>query len=188
LQRSIQAGKIRVMLIRDVRHENGLVTPGPDYVVRNDVREGDGQAIVDLHARLYRAEYGMDERFVAGVAAAVDAALANGWPEGGGAWLVERDGEFAGSVGLTDEGQGTGRIRWVLLAPELRGLGLGRRLVGAAVERARELGMHRVELDTFSALGNAARIYRELGFRVVSAEETSRWGPPITYQFYELEL
>ena len=62
----------------------------------------------------------MDERFVDGVRRTVEAAIAAGWPEGGGAWIVELDGEFAGSVGLTDEGDGVGRIRWVLLAPELR--------------------------------------------------------------------
>ena len=57
-----------------------------------------------------------------------------------------------------------------------------------AVERARELGMRRVELDTFSALTRAASIYRGLGFRVVSAEQTTKWGPEITYQYYALEL
>ena len=48
--------------------------------------------------------------------------------------------------------------------------------------------MRKVELDTFSALTRAASIYRGLGFRVVSAERTTKWGPEITYQYYELEL
>jgi GNAT superfamily N-acetyltransferase len=91
-------------------------------------------------------------------------------------------------VALTDEGDGVGSLRWVLLAPELRGAGLGRRLVGEAVDRARALGMHRVELYTFSALRTAARIYREAGFRVVNSYERSDWGPTITYQEYALEL
>jgi GNAT superfamily N-acetyltransferase len=182
-----------VMLIRDVRHENGLMdapaaAPTPSYRVRTDVEPGDGDAIVELHARLYSEEYGMGEGFVAGVRDNIEAALASGWPEGGGAWIVECDGEFAGSVGLTDEGDGGGRIRWVLLDPKVRGLGLGRRLVGEAVERARELGMKRLELDTFSELTSAARIYRDLGFQVVSARERTDWGKPIVYQYYELEL
>ena len=103
-------------------------------------------------------------------------------------WIVERDGQMAGSVALTDEGDGVGKIRWVLLEPALRGAGLGRRLVGEAVDRARELGMRRLELDTFSALRAAARIYRDAGFRVVGARERSDWGPTITYQQYELAL
>jgi len=76
----------------------------------------------------------------------------------------------------------------VLLHPRVRGLGLGRRLVGEAVERARELGMRKLELDTFSDLRVAARIYRDLGFRVRSEERTTKWGPEIVYQYYELDL
>jgi GNAT superfamily N-acetyltransferase len=180
---------IRIMLIRDVRHQNGLdLTRQSAAVIRREVRPGDPDAIVAMHDRLYRAEHGMDHRFTAGVAATVEAAMASGWPAGGGAWIVERDGRFAGSVALTGEGQHEGKVRWVLLEPELRGSGLGRRLVGEAVARARELGMRRLTLDTFSELRSAAAIYRDLGFRVVSEEDKSDWGPPIVYQHYELEL
>ncbi len=180
------------MLIRDVRRENGLdhrsVRPRTRYEIRRDLRPGDAEAIADLHARLYPAEHDRNDEFVAQVAKSVEEAVARGWPEGGGVWIVEHDGGFGGSVALTDEGEGVGKLRWVLLAPELRGAGLGRRLVGEAVERARELGMRRLELDTFSALRAAARIYRDAGFRVVGARERSDWGPTITYQQYELEL
>ena len=184
---------MRRMLIRDVRHRNGLDTGPPaarrvSYEIRRELRPGDADAIVALHDRLYPAEHQRNERFVHAVAESVAAAVAAGWPAGGGVWIVERDGRFAGSVALTDEGQGVGKLRWVLLTPELRGAGLGRKLVGEAVERARELGMRRLELDTFSALRAAAKIYRGFGFRVVGARERSDWGPAITYQQYELEL
>ena len=55
------------------------------------------------------------------MAESVAAAVDRGWPEGGGVWIVERNGKVAGSVALTDEGDGVGKIRWVLLAPDLRG-------------------------------------------------------------------
>ena len=48
--------------------------------------------------------------------------------------------------------------------------------------------MRRLELDTFSALRAAAKLYRDAGFSVVSARERSDWGPTITYQQYELDL
>lgn len=179
------------LLIKDVRDldvRHAARNPMDGVTIRNEVRPGDGEAIIALHAELYPVEYGMDERFVEGVRGTVETALAKGWPEGGGAWLVERSGLFSGSVGLTDEGDGLGRIRWVLLHPRVRGLGLGRRLVGEAVERARELGMRKLELDTFSDLRVAARIYRDLGFRVRSEERTTKWGPEIVYQYYDLDL
>jgi hypothetical protein len=48
--------------------------------------------------------------------------------------------------------------------------------------------MKRLELETFSALTTAARIYRQAGFLVTWARERDDWGPPVTYQHYELPL
>jgi GNAT superfamily N-acetyltransferase len=183
---------MRSMLIRDVRQENGLDhvrrhAPAT-YSVRRELRTGDADAIVAMHDRIYPAEYARNEAFVQAVADSVAAAVAAGWPEGGGVWIVESRGRHAGSVALTAEGDGTGKVRWVLLESSLRGAGIGRRLIGEAVDLARELGMRRLELDTFSELRAAAKIYRDVGFRVVGARERSDWGPTITYQQYALDL
>ena len=180
------------MLIRDVRHENGIDSasgPVAGYVLRRDLRPGDPEAIVELHERLYTREHGMDHRFVDGVANGLSRAVGRGWPaEKEGAWIVERDGRVAGCVGLTYEVDGVGKLRWVLLDPALRGSGLGRRLISEAVAAARAAGILRLELDTFSDLRVAGRVYRSLGFRLLGEERTEMWGPPITFQRYALEL
>ncbi|MDQ2675251.1 MAG: hypothetical protein M3Y34_00450, partial [Actinomycetota bacterium] len=59
------------------------------FKLRRELREGDPEAIVELHERVYRPEYGMDERFVDGVRSTVVQAVERGWPAGGGAWLVD---------------------------------------------------------------------------------------------------
>lgn len=156
--------------------------------MRRELREDDPAAIVELHERLYSTEYGMGPAFVEGVRGSVERAIERGWPEGGGAWLVDRDGELKGSLGLTDEGDGLGRLRWVLLHPDLRGQGLGRQMITESVDEALRLGFARLELDTFGALRSAAAIYRGAGFRLVSEEETKMWGPPIVFQRYVLDL
>ena len=103
-------------------------------------------------------------------------------------WLVDGPDGLAGCLGLTDEGNGLGRLRWVVLAPEARGAGLGKLMVTEAVAEARRLGFERLELDTFGALKAAASIYRSVGFRLVSEEETDMWGPSIIYQHYVVDL
>ncbi len=156
--------------------------------MRRELRAGDADAIVELHRRLYSAEFGMDGRFTQSVRDSIADALHAGWMRDSGAvWLLDH-GQLAGSLALTDEGAGVGQVRWFLLAPELRGRGLGRTLVAELVAEARELGFARLELVTFSALTTAARIYREAGFRLQSGTETDRWGPPIVFQRYELPL
>jgi ribosomal protein S18 acetylase RimI-like enzyme len=102
---------------------------------------------------------------------------------------VEVGGEHAGSLALTDEGNGVAAIRWFVLSPEVRGRGLGRRLLGEMLARATELGYTRVRLETFSELEAAAHLYCDHGFELVSMETAPRWGRErITYQRYELEL
>jgi RimJ/RimL family protein N-acetyltransferase len=166
------------------------VAIGSEISVRRELREGDPEAIVALHDRVYRAEWERNDAFVLAVAANVAACRAAGWPERGGAvWLVEREGgELAGSLGLTAEADGTGRVRWFVFAPEVRGGGLGCQLLTELLDTARAAGMVRLELDTFSDLRAAAHLYRSVGFKVVSSSARDDWGPPIIYQHYWLEL
>ena len=51
-----------------------------------------------------------------------------------------------------------------------RGSGLGRALVKAALERARERGCRRVELDADDANAPAMRLYEAMGFELKGAE------------------
>ncbi len=160
------------------------------FGIRRELRPGDLGAIIAHHGLVYRPEYGVDSMFEAQVAASVARAAARGFPrEREAIRIVEYDGQHAGSIGLTDEGRDEAALRWVLLDSRLRGHGLGRRLVGEMVARARESGYARVWLETFSELEAAAHLYREHGFAVVSEETAPRWGRDrITYQRYELEL
>jgi ribosomal protein S18 acetylase RimI-like enzyme len=53
----------------------------------------------------------------------------------------------------------------VFVREEARGSGLGRELVSAAIDRARERGCRRLELDTAEENAPALGLYRSLGFR-----------------------
>jgi GNAT superfamily N-acetyltransferase len=179
------------MLFRSIRRGTlGPVAIAAEISIRREMREGGAEAIVALHERVYCAEWDRNQAFVEVVAANVAACRAAGWPENaGGVWLVEREGgELVGSLGLTAEADGTGRVRWFVFAPGVRGCGLGRRLLAELLDTARAAGMRRLELDTFGDLRAAAHLYRSAGFEVVSARERDDWGPPITYQHYRLDL
>jgi len=163
------------------------VTP---YSIRRELRPGDLGAIIEHHGRTYAREYGVDSSFEAHVAAAVARAALRGFPrETEAIWVVERDGKHAGSLAMTDEGDGVAYIRFFVLDADLRGQGLGRRLLEELLDAARMQGFERAVLETFSDLTAAARLYREHGFRVTNAETGSRWGrAQLTYQRYEADL
>jgi ribosomal protein S18 acetylase RimI-like enzyme len=162
----------------------------PEPTIRRELHAGDLGAIVAHHGRVYGEEYGVDATFEGHVARSVAQAALRGFPSSREAiCLVELEGEHVGSLGLTDEGDGEAAIRWFVFSPEVRGRGLGRRLLGEMLDRASEVGYHRVWLETFSELEAAAHLYRDNGFELVSADESPRWGRErIVYQRYELEL
>jgi GNAT superfamily N-acetyltransferase len=165
------------------------VEPVGAVVIRRELQAEDPRAIVDLHRRVYVPEFGLNEVFVRGVADGIEAATKRGWPlRSGAVWLIGKGAGLAGCLALTDEGRGVGRVRWFVLAPALRGQGVGGRLVADLLDEAGIAGHRRLELETFEALRAAAHIYRSAGFRLVWARQTTRWGPPIVYQHYELEL
>jgi GNAT superfamily N-acetyltransferase len=160
-----------------------------NVVIRRELWPGDVDAIVELHDRIYRAEYGVDGRMATRIREGLDEAVARGWPHDkalGDVWLVDVDGRLGGSLALVVESASIGRVHWFVLEPELRGRGLGRRLVGELVAEARAKVLEKLRLETFSALKAAAAIYKSVGFQVVSQQEVDWWGPTIVYQHYEL--
>jgi ribosomal protein S18 acetylase RimI-like enzyme len=62
-------------------------------------------------------------------------------------------------------------LRMLGVSPDLRGLGIGRRLVAACIDVARERGKRRLTLDTSPLMEAAQRMYSTMGF--VSTGERS---------------
>jgi GNAT superfamily N-acetyltransferase len=87
--------------------------------------------------------------------------------------VAELDGRIAGSVlfyadaGTEGLGLPNGRagFRKLAVCPEVRGPGLGRRLVGSCVDSARRLGVPTIGIHTASFMHAACRIYERVGFR-----------------------
>jgi GNAT superfamily N-acetyltransferase len=101
---------------------------------------------------------------------------------------VEKAGRVRGSVAIVDASENAAQLRWLILHPEVRGFGLGRRLVEEAVGFCRTCGYARVLLWTVKGLLAATRIYTGIGFRLTEEKTHRIWGNEITEQRYELEL
>ncbi len=103
----------------------------------------------------------LDERFEAGFDPGRGGPAAR--PE---RMLVTRcDGHAVGCGALQRLDDWTAEIKRMWVAPEMRGRGLARRLLGALEDEARALGFARVRLDTNRALGEAQALYRRAGYR-----------------------
>ena len=103
-------------------------------------------------------------------------------------WIAETDGAPAGSVLLTDEGEGIARLRLLYVEPFARGLGVGDALVRACVDFAKARGCRAVTLWTHEVLTSARRLYAAHGFRIVETAVHHDFGKPELGETWRLEL
>lgn len=73
------------------------------------------------------------------------------------------------ALGLLKFHDGTTHLKRMWVSPELRGLGLGRRLLTTLEAHAAEHGIHTIQLETNFALTEAIALYRAAGYVEVPA-------------------
>ena len=103
-------------------------------------------------------------------------------------WIAEVGGAMAGSVMVTDEGDGLARLRMLYVEPFARGRGIGSALVETSVAFARAAGYARVTLWTHTILVSARRIYAGCGFRIVETAVHHEFGEPVAGETWSLDL
>lgn len=151
-------------------------------------RPGDMGLIASRQAILYRERYGWNANIEVNVGEVTTAFLRNFKPGREQCWVAELDGQLAGSIFLTDEGDGLSRLRLLYVEPAFQGLGIGDALVSACVAFARSVGYPRVTLWTHSILESARRLYARHGFKIVETSEHALFGKPLMGETWELRL
>lgn len=157
----------------------------PAIEVRHTLAPGDLGMVIYLHGVLYAREYGLDTSFEAYVTKPL-ADFANGGR--GRLWIAARGAEVVGSIAIVDSEPGIGQLRWFLLRPEVRGIGLGRRLLEEALAYSRERGLKRLFLWSFTDLDTALALYRRCGFAVTHRRTGQVWGAERTEVRMDLAL
>ena len=159
-----------------------------ELAIRPLGQPGDLGWVVQAHGEIYAQEYGFNADFEALVARIVADYAAEPDSQRKAAWIAEGGGHRAGCVFVVAKDADTAQLRILLVDPAARGHQLGRRLVGQAIEFARQAGYQRMMLWTNDVLAAARRIYLAAGFRLVSEERHHSFGPDLTGQVYELDL
>lgn len=166
---------------------HGGPAPDPAGVVLRAARTGELGWLIHRYALLHRESHGFNEEFekylVLGMAEYLDGAS-----PGSRLWVAEREGDILGCIAIVDKGAGVAQLRWLVVEPHARGLGLGRRLVERAVAFAREAGHRRIFLWTIDSLTPAITLYRSVGFVRTEIKRGLMGGVELTEERMDLEL
>jgi DNA-binding MarR family transcriptional regulator/GNAT superfamily N-acetyltransferase len=160
--------------------------PRSSLVVLRPPVAGDLGWIVRRHGELYATAHGWDAGFEAYVARILGAFGAGGPREA--LWIAEVDGAPVGSIMCARDDDETARLRILLVEPEVRGIGLGRRLVDECLRFARQAGYRRIVLSTYDAMAEARRIYERVGFRLASARPVHEFGADLVDEEWSMDL
>ncbi|MGB6188023.1 MAG: GNAT family N-acetyltransferase [Aeromonas molluscorum] len=128
----------------------------------------DDNAAIAAVVRRVSAEYGLTAEKGYGVADPVLDELFETYDKATSHyWVIEGpDGAILGGGGIAPlhGEEGVCELQKMYFLPDLRGLGLGRRLVLQALAEARTLGYLRCYLETTASLREATALYESLGF------------------------
>ncbi|MRG44288.1 GNAT family N-acetyltransferase [Chitinophaga sp. SYP-B3965] len=159
-----------------------------DITIRHGLQPGDIGDMIRLHGILYAQEYQYDLAFETYVTQTLYEFMQTYDPARDRVWLASCYGELIGMIAIIGKGKGVGQLRWFLLRPEFRGMGLGKKLMGEAMAFCRAQNFRSVYLLTTHQQTTAGSMYMKAGFVKTASTPQSIWGQDLYEERYELKL
>lgn len=156
-----------------------------DITIRTELKSGDLGYITYLHGALYGEEYQYGISFETYVAAGLNEFYQQYDPTRDRVWICEHGKEIVGFLLLMHRGEAA-QLRYFLLKPAYRGLGLGKKLMELYMDFYRRSGYSSSYLWTTNELPAAASLYTRYGFRLTEEKESTAFGKLLKEQKYEL--
>lgn len=162
-----------------------------DISIRTELRPGDLGYVTSMHGNLYHKEYRYGLQFESYVSKGLCEFYEKYNPERNRIWACERkpgspvdDGRMVGFLLLMDRGTAA-QLRYFLIEPEYRGIGLGAQLLNLYMEFLHQCGYKQSYLWTTHELDSAAVLYKRLGFKLTEERESTSFGKPLREQRYD---
>lgn len=156
--------------------------------IRCDLKPGDVGSLIHLHGWIYAKECGYNHVFESYVCQTFVDFFKHYSPDKDRFWFAEAGDEIVGAIAIVGHPDRRAQLRWFIVHPEYRGLGLGKRLLQESLQYSKEKGFRRVFLETTEDQKTAIAMYERAGFRKIAEHENHLWGVHHIEQTYELQL
>jgi len=155
--------------------------------IRTELQPGDIGRVIHMHGALYGKEYSYSIQFETYVAKGLCEFYEKYDPQRNRVWICEHQSKMIGFLLLMDRGE-SAQLRYFLIEPAYRGIGLGSRLMKQYMDFLRQCGYKKSYLWTTHELSTAASIYKRVGFQLTEEKESTSFGKPLREQRYDLVL
>lgn len=161
--------------------------PTDKITIRTELRPGDIGYVTYLHGKLYGEEYHYGVEFETYVGTGLVEFYKQYDPKRSRVWVCEDGDKIVGFLLLLDRGEAA-QLRYFILLPEYRGLGLGNKLMKLYIEFLKSSGYKSSYLWTTHELPSAAHLYKKFGFTLTEEKQSEAFGKPLVEQRYDLHV
>lgn len=175
-------------LVDAMKKIRSALQEGVNPVIIRPYEARDLDYIIGRHRELYDEEYGFGPEFNSYVEKYVLKFHEHHDSERESIWIAEVDRKPAGMIAIVKAGDNTAQLRWFLIEPHLRGIGLGFKLMKTAVDFCKEKGYSHVFLWTVNILEAARSLYRRFGFELTQSKANDSWGKDLMEERWDLDL
>jgi peptidyl-dipeptidase Dcp len=159
-----------------------------DVLIRTELVPGDLGYVIHMHGKLYRKEYNYGIHFESYVASGIHEFCESLGSSRSRGWIAEQNGKIVGFLALMDRGE-QAQLRYFVLDPSVRGIGLGRKLIELYMDYLKASGFKGSYLLTTKELPAAAHLYMSQGFKLKEEHPVHHpFDKDVIEQRYELTL
>ena len=157
-----------------------------DINIRTNLQSGDLGYVIYLHGKLYKEEYNYGIEFESYVAFGLHKFYHQYDPMKDRVWIAEHKNKIIGFLLLMHRENNTAQLRYFLIEPEYRGIGLGKKMMNLFMEFLRDFNYQSAYLWTTHELTTAASLYIRHGFKLTEEKLTNSFGKTLKEQRYDL--
>jgi N-acetylglutamate synthase-like GNAT family acetyltransferase len=158
-----------------------------DINIRTELRPGDIGYVIYLHGYLYKKEYNYGIEFETYVALGLYEFYRQYDPQKDRAWICEHENKIIGFLLLMHRGE-TAQLRYFILEPGYRGIGLGNKLMNLYMDYLKDRQYKSSYLWTTDELPASAHLYKKYGFKLTEEKHSNAFGKQVKEQRYDLVL
>ena len=154
--------------------------------IRTELVPGDLGYVISRHGALYKEEYDYGIEFENYVAAGLVEFYKTYDPLFDRVWICGHNDMMIASLFLVHRADNASQLRYFLIEPSYRGIGLGKKLMELFLAFHHACRYTSCYLWTTNEQESASALYKKYGFRLMEEKTSSAFGKPVIEQRYEL--